>query len=263
MANEYAVVAKALVMSELKREGTIGSIEYSAPIEIIPETQASAEGEFLASAMPKAGDEITVTIDGEKHVRTAKAGAIWDGAFSVVYIGNCAEAGLPETEDNFGVTFFSANDISLFAVYDSGYFEGKETFTISATAITKTTVPIDPKFIPWDSAPGGGTGGGIPSIMLTTAPTGGDGATLTDEELAFFENLSRTETPMACVMFWMDENLYSALCTIYSDEEGEGYAGQTAVTFPGFDYMLARLVVDLGSGTVAILPLPAVSTNIG
>jgi hypothetical protein len=97
---------------------------------------------------------------------------------------------------------------------------------------------------------------------LTTAPIGGDGATLTDEELAFFENLSRTEIPMACVMFWMNENLYSALCTIYSDEEDEGYAGQTAVKFPGFDYLLARLVVGLGSGTVTILPLSAVSANI-
>lgn len=135
-----------LAMAKKYSDSKGGYTKSSAPFELIPETQATASGEFLASAIPEAGDEIILFIDGVKHVRTAIGGSVDD--MPVVYIGNCAEAGLPETTDDFGVMFLSAGDVRVFVVMDSGYFEGKDTFTISATAITKIIVPIDPKYLP-------------------------------------------------------------------------------------------------------------------
>ena len=166
-----------------------GYTEYSAPIEIIPEMQANAQGDFAAPAMPKDGDEITVFFDGVKHVRTAKAATV--GEMPAVYIGNCAEVGLPETDDDFGVLFLSVNDAQAFAVLDSGYFEGKETFTVSATARTKTIHPIKPEYLP---------GVCLPVVEITSAeyPTAGGTVALSAEENAAFLKAAEAGLPI-CV----------------------------------------------------------------
>lgn len=106
--------------------------------------------------------------------------------------------------------FVASNEGIVISVKAGEYGEGEEAISIPesgtyfayidghsmniASISFEAIHPIDPKYIPWDSAPGGGSGGGLPVVEFTTQLE--TGVTLTDAENAALHEAFNAGTPL-------------------------------------------------------------------
>ena len=170
MANENEVLAKALVMSELKRNGQIGYTEPGKKLFTIELTDGQYLDATRKSGSLEIGKTYTVAVDGETYTCKGKDGSEFDAD---VCLGNLGLVGGTDTGEPFFVmeTFDNGTDnVWVLAAITNN---GASTISVSTA---DTIVPIKPEFLP---------GVCLPVVEITTELS--EGVVFSPAECAAFD----------------------------------------------------------------------------
>lgn len=168
-----------------------GDIKRSAPTVAIPKgSYEFFNGEYGAPStqFPKAGDLVTLTLDGVVYSEQAKESTRDDVTY--IYIGNGAMVG-DDTGENYGAVYISSYEAWLVFLVDESNNQTTTTHTVELSFKTQTIVPIDPKFLP---------GVCLPVVEITTLPTLG-AVPLSDAENAKLNEMAEIGTPFFAKIF--------------------------------------------------------------
>lgn len=165
-----AILAKSMVMDKLTESGGVGHTEVAKKV-ILPKTSVTAVIEDPEN--PVAFTEINT-----KNYETLFQ--LWQNkntAVTVMYDGNpyaCDIIAMDSALCIGNLKYFDGEDTGEPFIYvatlenpDTVVCETAGEHTIAIYQETETIHPIDPKYIPWNSAPGGGGGGGLPVVELS------------------------------------------------------------------------------------------------
>ena len=139
------------------------------------------------------GDKIIVTVNGKKYNLTCTIGGT-----SRFACGNPTLAGWNTIGDT-GEDICFARTSTSYMFCKRGEAITQDSVMITASEPDKI-IPIDPKYIPWDSMPGGGSGGGLPVVEIANI------ANITAEESAALDKVATTDTPIIVKFVYMDIN---------------------------------------------------------
>lgn len=142
-----------MAQNSLKANGQIGYTKFSAPIVLIPNGSyefSSGELGFPVSQLPKAGDTITLTLDGVVYTATARELYVEEAGVTFLLIGNTVVFGGVDTGEPFTLLFNSEDGTSfaLFFILAETGTESTTTHTVEVSIAAEIIHPIDPKYRP-------------------------------------------------------------------------------------------------------------------
>lgn len=231
-----------MAKSELAENGQIGYTETSAPVVVIPDgSYEFSDGEYVVenTQCPKAGDPITLTLDGVVYSGAAKEINL-DG-LSVIYIGNAVLFG-EDTGENYMVGFIPAEGSCAVYVIDEASNQTAATHTVELSFQTQTIHPIDPKYLP---------GVCLPVVELSFEQLdeiigAGESGVVYTEGTVFEEFEAAFSIGLPCVIrapaldIGVLASIMSISLTDIDNEEFLAYSGNIA----GFDLLAVRAVVE-------------------
>lgn len=150
-----AYLGAKMAHNDLKANGQIGYTEYASPVVLVPE--ASYEfydgmGGAPIAQQPKAGDEITLTLDGEVYTESVKETYLADLGGSLTYIGNAVLLGGADTGESYSIAFAPNYDDGSVSAATSILAESGNnattTHTMSLTWAATTVHRIAEKYLP-------------------------------------------------------------------------------------------------------------------
>ena len=187
-------------ISVLGENGQVGYVEREIKLHNEITIAAGVERGNIGIKDPliTAGNLYAVTINGKRYEIIAGVANI--GSEDKPYIGNLSFQGGADNGVPFLIYSASGGLKCYMYAVDPTTGDTSVPRTVKVELITETIKTIDPKFIPWNSAPGGG---GLPIVELTTLPMP-DGAQLTSDEWQQLYALNG----MPCIL----------LCTVYDGD---------------------------------------------
>ena len=223
-----------LAMAKAYADKKGGYIETSQT-DIIPQT--TTEGAFVSGSCYclafydsdlhlNAGETYVVEWDGVRYVRTCFKN------YSINVLGSMGVAS-PNKEDT-GEPFCLVEYVDNVSVF---FKEGVHTFRVYQE--TETVHPIDPKYIPWDSAPGGGLPVVELDIELSEIPN--DLTLLTGENSARLEAIADKTMPFMLILRDGMYRVTAVMTHIMNSETANWYL---AISYAGKGFQIGHLVSD-------------------
>lgn len=140
-------------INKVLRGGGVGYTEGASPVVLVPKASYEffgGEGGIPITQLPKLGDKITLTLDGEVYTESVKEIYFADLGANVPYIGNAVVLGGADTGENYFVMFgeMEGELEAVPAIISEMGTSATTTHTMSLTLESATIHPIDPKYLP-------------------------------------------------------------------------------------------------------------------